>query len=81
MHVLVSIGQQEIVALVDTGSAVTVTSRSVCERILEQSKLSGPPIALTAFGRRVKWTLGSFEAELGICRSEFPCQVQVVKDE
>lgn len=81
MHLSVRLGGHQIVALVDTGSAVTIVSQNVFNRVHGASSLTGPPRALTTFGKNIKWTIGSFNANIGICEQYFPVQIEVVSDD
>lgn len=79
MHVTVSLGSHSIVALVDTGSAVTLMSQVTWRRV-GGPELTEPRIRLTAFGGSEVNSIGSYSAKLKICNCHWLTKVVVVKE-
>lgn len=80
MHLLVRLGSRDLVALVDTGSAVTLITQSEFQKLSGMSESMGSPITLTAFGGSSVKTIGSIECSLEIGETNFSSRVHVVDD-
>lgn len=78
MHMRVSLGDREMIALVDTGSALTLISRSEWKRGGCFPKELGPSTDLVAFGGETISTVGSFSSMLKISDRDCPVRVSVV---
>lgn len=81
MHVAVHIGDQSFVALVDTGSAVTILSYSSFRRLPSKIALTGVAICLKSFGSNLLKSIGSFHSQLRIGSYDVSADIVVVSDQ
>lgn len=80
MHVPVVWGDKTIVALVDTGSAVTVVPRRIARVAMSGAKWNGSSVKLTALGRQSVPVAGEVSVALEIGGQSFSACVLVIDD-
>ena len=79
-HTNIKILGQEIEALVDTGSSLTLVTKRTHQR-LQSPQLKKSGITLTGLGGKVTNSLGYFQTSLTIDEEEYPTQVYVVENQ
>lgn len=79
MYVYAVLNGYNVIALVDTGSDVTVVRENVYNNITSRPEINGSSMPLTCFGFNTQRTVGSFPADITINRNKYRINAQLVE--
>lgn len=80
-HVTVRCHEDEVSALADSGSPVTLMKKSVFDRLKRKPYFKKPTTAFKGFGNVSSETLGSAEFTFIICDDEYDVECHIVRDD
>lgn len=80
MHVEVDFYKNNIIALVDTGSDITIIKKSIYEKMWKAPAITNPSKQITGIGQKIQLTYGSFPAVFAINNNTYAMHVNVLDD-
>lgn len=80
MHVNVFVQDTAFIALLDTGSDITLMKESIFRQIYSVKKLCGQPIIFTGIGSKVMKTFGSCNLNIKVGKIGYDVEVHVIDD-